>query len=263
MLFAYAFLGGIVLLMIARAVLRRATSRRPVFAAVVWIVIFLPLLACTVPDDRILMLPSLGFAYLIGVWIAGDGESPPSRLRRLPIALFVVGHALCAFGVATIMHLVDLRSRDNFRAMIELADDPPPGSFLFVLDSTLDPQVLFAQSCFEDATGRDDVQVRYLSDSESLEASQTGPNTLRLTDTDDGLFTSFLGSMAAARSKPKRSGDVFDAGEVTGRILRVEGDRVRSVELKFRRKLDDPAYTFFRCGPFGTPILVKDLVAGR
>lgn len=261
--YAYAAAGAIVLFLIGRAIWRRTKNRRALFVATAWIVLFLPLLVCTVPDDRILMLPSIGFAYLIGTWIAGDESSDTHHLRRWPVMIFVFVHALCAFGVAGIMHLVDTHSRENFQSMVEQVDDPAPGTFFFVLDSSLDPQVLFAQSCFEDATGRDDVQVRFLSDSESLELSRTGPNTLELTDTGDGMFTSFLGAMAASRTNPKRAGDEFPAGEVTGRIKRVDHGRVRVVELTFRKNIDDPSYVFFRSGVFGEPLMLKDVTADR
>ncbi len=250
-LYVYAAVGAILLATIMRSVWRRAPSKRNILAAVVWIIIFLPLLVCTVPDDRILMLPSIGFAYLIGVWITGENMG---RLRRAPIAIFIVIHAVCAFGVGQLMHQLSSRARENFRAMVRHAADPPPGAYLFVLDSTLDPQVLFAQSCFEAATGRHDVQVRYLSDSESLEVARTGSNTLALTDTGDGMFSSFLGAMAATRENPKRAGDVLTAGELTGRIIDVRDGRVRTVELTFQRNLDDPAYYFFRSGALGAPI---------
>ncbi|MCA9254850.1 MAG: hypothetical protein KDA33_04400, partial [Phycisphaerales bacterium] len=124
---------------------------------------------------------------------------------------------------------------------------------VFFLDSKFDLQVLFAQRIFRDVNQWPDAGLRFLSDSEALTVRRTAPNKLELTDQARGFFASFIGDMAVTRAHPKKVGDVFDAGEVTGRILNVEDGVVRVVELTFRRDIDDPAYHFFTCGVFGKP----------
>jgi len=252
--YVYCVVGVVTIVGIARAIYQRGAGDRMVPAMTAFVLVFLPLLVCTVPDDRILMLPSIGFAYLIGVWIAGSQTDSPRLVRRCPMVLFLGVHSLFVICTTQAMHLVETRIQENYRDAMQLCGDVEAGDVVFLLDSTFDPQVIFAKEAFIDATGRADVGVRYLSDSESLEIHRTGPNTLELTDANDGLFNSFLGDMARSRVHPKRVGDRLDAGELTGRILRADGERTRTVELTFRRNLDDRAYHFFRCGEYGRPV---------
>ncbi|MCB9856637.1 MAG: glycosyltransferase family 39 protein [Phycisphaerales bacterium] len=254
--FVYVFciLGLIALVGACRGILRRASGDRIVGAMVLWVLVFVPLLVCTVPDDRILMLPSVGFAYLVGVWIAGGREIASPRIRRLPILLFFVVHATFAFGSTRIMRLVESQTIVNHKKVAQLIGETGPDDVVFFLDSNFDLQVLFAQRIFQDVNHLPTVGMRFLSESESLNVRRTARNKLELSDGSQGLFASFLGDMAVTRANPKKTGDVFDAGEVTGRILRVEDGVVRAVELTFRRDLDDPSYHFFRSGEFGDPV---------
>lgn len=254
--FVYVFclLGIIALIGAFRGISRRAAGDRIVAAMVLWVLVFVPLLVCTVPDDRVMMLPSIGFAYLVGVWIAGGREITVPRIRYVPILLFFVVHTAFAFGSTRIMRLVESQTIVNHKKVAELIGQPGPEDVVFFLDSRFDLQVLFAQRIFQDVNHLPTVGLRFLSESESLNVRRTARHTLELSDGAQGLFASFLGDMAVTRAHPKEVGDVFDAGEVTGRILRVEDGVVRSVELTFRRDLDDPSYHFFRSGEFGVPV---------
>ena len=40
-----------------------------VAAMALWAAAFLPLLACTIPDDRVMVLPSIGLAFLGAAWM--------------------------------------------------------------------------------------------------------------------------------------------------------------------------------------------------
>lgn len=253
--FVYVFcaVGVVALVLSVRAMRRRAVGDRVVPAMVLWVLAFMPLLACTVPDDRVLMLPSIGFAYLVGVWIAGARPDMTPRIKSAPLWWFLLLHSAGVLGSTHIMHLVEARTIINHRKVAELISPAEPGDIAFVLDSQFDLQVLFAQRIFQDVNDLPGVGLRFLSESESLSVRRTAKNKLVLSDEAHGLFASFLGDMAVTRAHPKCQGDVFDAGEVVGRILRVENGVVSAVELTFRRDLDDPAYHFFRSGPFGRP----------
>lgn len=253
--FIYVFcaIGLLAISLMFRSVARRTNGDRVAPAMLLWILAFIPLLVCTVPDDRVLMLPSIGFAYLVGVWIAGGVPDAARQTRIIPIILFLFIHSGFAIGSTQIMRLVESQTIVNHKDVAARIGEAPDDAIVFFLDSQFDLQVLFAQRIFRDVNGLPGVGFRFLSDSESLSVRRTASNKLELTDNADGLFESFLGDMAVTRERPKREGDVFDAGEVSGRILRVEDGVVRSIELTFRRELDDPAYHFFRSGEIGAP----------
>lgn len=253
LLYAFCAVGLVALFITVRCVWRRSSGDRMTPAMLLWTLAFMPLLACTVPDDRVLMLPSIGFAYLIGAWIAGARVNESPRIKAAPIVLFLLVHAAGAYGSTRIMHLVEARTISNHKKVAQLIAPAHPGDFVFFLDSQFDPQVLFGQRIFRDVNDLPDVGFRFLSESESPIVRRTAANKLELTDEAEGFFMSFLGDMAETAAHPKREGDVFDAGEVVGRIVRVEDGVVRSVELTFRRNLDDPAYHFFRSGKLGRP----------
>lgn len=251
---AFCAIGVIALFLSIRAVLRRASGDRMSRAMFAWVLIFMPLLACTVPDDRVLMLPSIGFAYLVGVWIAGRKRDATPHIRRAPLWIFLLCHAGAVLASTHIMRLVEEQSIANHKEVAQIIGTPRAGTTVFFLDSQFDLQVLFAQCIFRDVCHLPDVSLRFLSDSEGLAVRRTGPKSLVLTDDGQGLFDSFLGAMAVTKAHPKYEGEVFDASEVTGRILRIEDGIVRSVELTFRHNLDDPSYHFFRSGEFGRPV---------
>ncbi|HPF41396.1 MAG TPA: hypothetical protein P5081_22335 [Phycisphaerae bacterium] len=252
-IYAYCAIGLIVLIATIRAIARRASGDRVAPAMALWTLAFVPLLVCTVPDDRVLMLPSIGFAYLVGVWIAGARANASPRIRRAPVWIFFGAHLALAFGSAQVMRLVELRTIANHKNVAKLVGPHDANSVVFFLDSKFDLQVLFAQRIFRDVNQWPDAGLRFLSDSEALTIRRTARNRLELTDHARGFFASFIGDMAVTRAHPKRVGDVFEAGEVTGRILNVEDGVVRAVELTFRRDIDDPAYHFFTCGVLGKP----------
>ncbi|MEK6643165.1 MAG: hypothetical protein AABZ08_04595 [Planctomycetota bacterium] len=71
--------GVVTLLVFAWLVVRRGAQAA---VWVVWTVVFLPLLVCTVPDDRNMLLPGVGFAALAAMWMTMEKRRkiPPRRV---------------------------------------------------------------------------------------------------------------------------------------------------------------------------------------
>ncbi len=84
----YGAVGGVLLVLLGGMYWRHHRRQNGVIAMALWPLPFLPLLACTVPDDRVMMLPSIGLAFLGAVWLtrrrAPAKSANPTIEERLP-----------------------------------------------------------------------------------------------------------------------------------------------------------------------------------
>lgn len=252
-LIAYCAVGGL-LLVWAVLILRRARHRRGVVPMALWVLPFLPLLACTVPDDRVMLLPGIGFAFLVGVWMVRARLEGAARLAAVLFVFFVPVHGLFAMVSSQVLRFVELDRRACFADAVQgFGRSVAPGDFAFFVNNRRDWQVLFAQMTFERVVGRRDSHVAFLTDGADPSVTRVDERTLRIKAGREKLFEGFLGKMAVSRDRPRRVGDVFSAGELVGRILSVSGETVEEVELEFRKPLDHPSYRFYWCDPRGRP----------
>ncbi len=229
---------------------------RGVAAMALWTVMFLPLLVCTVPDDRVMMLPGVGFSLLAGIWLArAAAATSGSWIRtRWPILVFLVLHPVSILFVNLIMGVVERKGNEALLAAErEFGREIRSGDCMFFLNSTLDSNVLFVQTRFESVTGFRHAYAAFLTDVENPKIHRVDARTLRLSSADGCLFDSFLGMMSQSRERPKREGDEFSARELTGRITKVENGCVKEVEIRFDQPLDSDSYRFYLCGELGMP----------
>ncbi|MEE8169345.1 MAG: glycosyltransferase family 39 protein, partial [Phycisphaerae bacterium] len=97
---AYAAAGAAGLACVGTLIWRRFGQLPPIRAFTFWGLIFLPLLACTCPDNRVMMLPMVGLSALAAVWLCGGLPAYPMRdhpgddapetqrpIQRLPLVL--------------------------------------------------------------------------------------------------------------------------------------------------------------------------------
>lgn len=258
-LFVFFGVGLFVVASLAWMTYRRHRSREGVAPMAVWMLMFLPLLVCTVPDDRVMMLPSIGFAFLVGAWIAAAPAFPaPRHSGRWVLWVFVAVHPLTVLLICQCMRFVERQGNDTIIAAARGFDrEPRPGDCLFFINSTLDSNVLFVQQRLESVLGVEGVHAAFLTDVFRPIVTRTDERTLHVRGSDETLFGSFLGSMTSSRKRPKRVGDEFAAPEFVGRILEVAGDRVKSVEIVFHEPLEADRYRFFECGHWGAPKIWK------
>lgn len=231
----------------------RHRSRPGVGVMSIWIVLFMPLLACTVPDDRILMLPSIGLAFLAGAWITrhrGDG-----RLSGLALTWFLVLHTTCVVIGCQIMRVLEREGDRSMRLAIErIGRAPRPGDHIFILNSTFDSNVLFAQAHLNSLIGRRDIRVSFLTDTDDPIVTRLDYRTLRLRADGTRFFTGFLGAMSQSRAKRRSVGETFRTDSYTARIVGAdESGGIVELEIEFDRPLEDESYHFFECGHFGEP----------
>ncbi len=241
----YCGLGLAALAAILLAVWRGLRRERGAIPMALWVLPFLPLLACTVPDDRVMILPSIGFAFLLGAWMTLPGPGGGTRLRRTPVA--IVGlNAVFALAGAQVVRFIETDAKAAFeQAAAGFGRSLAPGDYVFFVNAAQDWRVLFADPCFRDHVSAPGVHAAFLSDAESPEVIRIDARTLRLRALDESFFCGYLGRMAESRDGPKRPGDEFAAAEFTGRIVEVSGGGVREIEIRFRRPLEDDAYRFY------------------
>lgn len=245
-LLVYSVVGTIALVLFALTLWRHHRRQRGIAVFVLWILPFLPLLVCTTPDDRVMVLPSIGFAFLVGAWMTRLGPQGVTRLRRLPLVLFVFIQAFFTLSVSQVMRMIELETKASLRVAIDgFGRTLEPGDCVFFVNGTHNLHVLFVQFCFERMAGVRGTMAAFLSDVANPVVSPVDAHTLRIRNEDEGLLSGFLGAMGTSRNRPKREGDVFDAGELKGRIVEMSDGVVREVELRFRKPLTDDSYRFY------------------
>jgi len=251
-LWVIALYGGAVLAAVGWLLWRRHRRQRGVASMALWIAPFLPLLACTIPDDRNMMLPSIGFAFLAAAWMTWPLAEGSHRLRRLPLFLFILGQPPGVWIVSGAVRSIEKDSQRLLEVAIAAFERPlRENDRIFFINDARDWDLLFIQDALEWATRRggagQGARVSFLSDLQSARVTRLDERTLRIEGIGQPLFEGFLGDMAASRTRPKREGDAFDAGEFTARIARVEDGRVRAAELRFAEPLESERYRFFGC----------------
>jgi hypothetical protein len=249
------------LALFAGLLFRRYRHEPPVLAMALWTLMFMPILACSPADDRMLILPSLGMAYLAARWLAS--RRPAGRLVPLASAVFlfvplgVTGASISSVG------LFEKWARAPYESVVPSLrdDDTPPiaprDKTLFYLNS---PQAFFAlwpQYRAEWLHGSDTPRVVALSEAAAPEVVVAGPNTLRFRATNEPLLASHVGRMGRVRGRPRQQGDHVDVGEYAATITRVEDGRALEYEITFRRPLDWPGYRFLHLSSRGKAEIVQ------
>jgi len=272
-LYIYGAIGGIAVAAVGVTLWRHHRRQRGVATMALWTLPFLPLLACTVPDDRIMMLPGIGLTFLAAAWVTrphGDGSR---RLQTLPGVMFISSQIVAMLIVAGIMAWIGQDSRRVLESALATAriDSRAPGDAnsssgatssqsdlcIFFVNAARDFQPLFAQDAARAMRGGADVRVTYLTDVPEPTVVRLDEHTLRISADGRGMLGRFLGLMGRVRGRPRRIGDQWDAGEFMGRITRMVGEDVREAELTFKDPLDSPRYRFLRSTVSGPVEVVR------
>lgn len=265
-MYGFAAAGLLILVAVCRRSISALQRERGVMAMALWTVMFLPLLVCTVPDDRVMMLPSVGFALIAGALIARatPPRSGPGLFAKWPLFVFLVIHPATILFVNLVMGVVEEKGNAALASATEqFGRDLRSGDCVFFLNSTLDSNVLFVQSRFEAMTHLRHAYAAFITDIERPVIRRIDDRTLRISSADGCMFDSFLGMMSESRARPKKAGDVLAAREMTGTITKVEGGCVREVEVRFEQSLDSDSYRFFICGELGMPEPWRVQAVGR
>lgn len=272
-LYVYGAIGGVALLFILHQLWKHHRRQRGVATMALWTLPFLPLLACTVPDDRIMMLPGIGLTYLAAAWVTRPHANGSQRLQTIPGVLFISSQIVATLVVAGIMGWIGQDSHrvlDSARQITELRrmtnsshhgvrvpPAPIDQSCIFFVNAAQDFQPLFAQDAAQALPGWRGVRVTFLTDVPDPILTVVDSHTIRLEAGGRGMLGRFLGQMGRVRGRPRRIGDEWDAGEFSGRITRMVGEDVREAELKFKEPLSSDRYHFLRSTISGPVWYVK------
>jgi len=260
LLYFYGAVGGLALVVLARMYWRRHRRQPGVVSMALWPLPFLPLLVCTVPDDRVMMLPSIGLAFLGAVWMTRPRPASPSRpaaagLRKLPFVLFVVLQGTTVLAATGVVQFMENEAQRHLRIMVAgFGRETRLGDHLFVINSARNFETLFTQDRLWNMRGRPDLRVSVLCDVAAPIVKPVDAHTLRLESDGPAFFSTFVGMMGTSRTHPRAVGDTYDAGEFSGRIAAVEAGQVRAVEIRFNQPLTSESYRFYWSDPAAPPV---------
>ncbi len=233
------------------AVFRWNAKDRSVQAMAIWSLIFLPVLACTPADDRVMTIPSVGLAYLTAAWLTHRKNGP---LVKLAVVLFIVIPIVYTEAVIAGVALVEWKANHqidagaaSFRRPVNRDDT------VFFLNAPQPDDALWAQDRADARIGPQRPGVAVLSDIIEPVVERVGPRTLKLTTQREHFLSSFVGRMARVRGKRIQQGVPIDHGEYSVMPTRVEGGQVTELTIDFRRPLDSDQYRFFMLSVFGSP----------
>jgi hypothetical protein len=225
-----------------------------------WTLPFLPLLVCTPPDDRVMMLPSIGLAFLGAAWMTRARADGSRRLRLLPLGLFGVVQVLTVLAATGFVQFMELEAQRHLKLMVDgFGRAPQPGDHLFYLNSARNFETLFAQDRLVRLRGNGDVRAGVLSDIPEPGVRMIDDFTIRLETDRIPFFSSFAGQMGTSRAGQRRVGDLVEADEFEGRVVDVSDGRVRAVELRFRKPVKSDSYRFYWGDPNGPPVLAPQI----
>lgn len=275
---AYLVVGLAAVVAGIRLFYRRFRHDPAVRAFAFWPLPFLPLLACTNPDNRVMMLPAVGLSFLGAAWLTGrtsktqesatefgavlaaDGAAAGVKLARIPLVIFILmPFAFCSATVGS-MGEFERRAAYHIKAGMESFDRATSADdFVFMLNSYWQFDVLWSMDRTNFLFGADSPRVSYLAHVSDVRPEVVGPRTLRLRAAtgsffSDAFFSTFTGRLAMTRTQPVPPlGTRYDAGEFVAVISEVQNDRVTAVDFEFRQPLDSPHYRFLRLDRLGPP----------
>jgi len=256
----YLTVGGAALGVVVRRLWRRCgrDSRLRVFA--LWSLVFLPLLACTNPDSRVMMLPTVGLSVVAAVWLLDRSDAPADAaaaahaVRRGPLMLFLFIPFIANTAVVGALGTIQRTQRD---ALLAVADGfgRPAGrdDCAFVLNSIWQFDMLWCQDQLEYLRGRDAPLISYLGHVMHVRPERIDARTLRLTATEQPFFSTFLSRMGVTRTGVA-PGSVFRTGEYDATVLADERGALRTVEFRFRDSIDAERYRFYTLDWRGRPL---------
>jgi hypothetical protein len=192
------------------------------------------------PSGRVLVIPNLAFAPLIGlVLYRGLAAHWPGRAMAVVLAIIhlVVAPAATLRGVAKLTHRA--RVTEAIAAHIaELA----PSSGRVVIVAASDPMVyVYPRSILADvAPGTVRCWSVWSAAHASHRVTRTGARTLVVEPIERPMLDGSFDELYRAPGLPFAAGDTVQQCGATIRVAAVRGGRPARLEIELRRSLDDP-----------------------
>lgn len=233
----------------------RRRSNRLLLAFALWPLVFMPVLCCTLPDSRVMMLPTVGLCGVGAVWLL----RPEGGLRRLPALLLIAAPLLTGAVTQIINVTLEKNAAENLMACVRGFERPARrDDCIFIFNTHWSLDTLWGHDRLLHLLGRDAPYVTYLSPLMEVRPEVLGPRTLRLhaMPNDAGVLTSFFDAPASLGVLTRRAPPenwTSRMAEFTARVGSLENGKVMQVDLEFRDPLDSPRYGFFFLVPNKTP----------
>ncbi|OWY70907.1 hypothetical protein B7486_15020 [cyanobacterium TDX16] len=243
-----AAIAGITLLFVARH-----RGQRGVGWMALWAVAFLPILVCTPPDDRVMVLPSIGLAFLGAAWMTRPRRDGSLRLRMIPLILFVVVQVTTVWTTGWLLSYLESQSRLHLKMMADAFGRPMrEGDHIFVINNRYAFEGLFMQDRFLSMPGAAGTAT-ILSDSGDTDVMMVDDRTLLLSArAGDPMLSGFLGRMGTTRGHVRAEGESMPGLGFEAKVVKAGGG-LRGVELRFDEQLSSDRYRFFEVRQDGMP----------
>lgn len=259
----YLVLGGAALVAVGRRVWRDCGRDVRVRVFGLWGLVFLPLLACTNPDNRVMMIPTIGWSVVAATWLlsrrATDGHPPltPPEYRggeaaaasfavqKAPKILFLFIPFVANTSIVSTLGRIQSMQAGALQEVVAQFERPTgPRDCMFILNSVWQFDMLWCQDQLEFLMGRDSPRVAYLGHVMHVRPEVVDDHTLRLTAETQPFFSTFLSRMGVTRAGV-RPGAVFTTDEYDAKVITDDAGALRTVEFHFRDRLDSDRYRFF------------------
>ncbi len=250
----YAAIGAVALAAVAIMFFLNHRRQRGVAPMALWSIMFLPILVCTPPDDRVMVLPSIGLAFLAAAWMTRPSSNESFKLRRLPVFLFIIIQLTTSSLTIAVMGYMERCAQNNLKTMVAAFHRPlKPGDEIFAVNGPYPFDGLFMQDRLHRVLPNSSVGARLLTDAAGPFVTRVDTRTLRLEVFGTRFLQSFLGRMGTLRNRPRSVGDTIDAGVLKCRIVAADERGVKAVEIEFAESLESDSYRFFWFPPDGVP----------
>jgi len=259
---------AVVLLLLAAWRLFPALRRdRTARCFALWPLPFLAILACALPDERLMMLPSIGLCYLGAAWLCGSSTPPTPRARMdrwAPPVLFLILPTLTSLATSAVVYGLETRAAQDLRfvtadaqASVVKAAAASQGTMIdaTVMQRFNTPQIFFvnaaqsihaiwAQDRADWVLGAGSPAFDLLCDLPDVKIEVIDEYTLRLTRRTDAFFDTLLGNFALPAGTVIQAGQAFASRGFEVTVRAVESGFPTELELRFHAKLADPSYYF-------------------
>jgi len=249
----YAAIGGAAVGAIAVLFIVRHRRQRGVGWMALWVIAFLPILVCTPPDDRVMVLPSIGLAFLGAAWMTRPRKDGSLRLRVIPLVLFVAVQVTTVWTTGWLLSYLESQSRLHLETMVKAFGRPmTKDDRIFVINNRYAFEGLFMRDRFLSMPGAAGCAT-ILSDTGDTDVTVIDDRTLQLfAGISDPMLSGFLGRMGTTRGHTRAEGEFMRGCGFEAKVVEASAG-LRGVELRLDGPIASVRNRFFKVLPDGMP----------
>lgn len=248
---------GAVVVLLALAAIWRNRRDRSLLVMTAWSLMFLPILACTPPEDRVIGLPSIGLAYVSAFWLTSRSDG---RLRWLPAWLYVA--VPFAYVATTFFFLFALERKEERQlraAIAAFGREVRPTDWVFFVNAPQLLDVLWTQDRLDALTGGRKLNVAVLHDAGAAEIEAVSARKLAVRSMGESFLSSFGGLVGRSRTAPPRTGDRVLLKEYGVELTRVENGEIKELLIEFAQPLTADGYRFLELNTLGDARVISPM----